>query len=209
MLSGYSSLMKKPIISRYELTEKNEIIIDASVRSVEDLYNNFDRTADYMKKDLDQEFVDYVTDCVREIGRRAFVIRISLSIMPDNVVMDRVRRSVRTFFLYLQETERRQLRAMLRRSLVLFAIGLALLVLAIAATRGFASNEGVLAEVFSQGLTVAAWVSLWEAIANLFIEWYPRRQEIKRYGRVTNATVMFRRLHQSNIAAQNPAATKS
>ena len=59
--------MKKPIISRYELTEKNEVIIDASVRSVEDLYNNFDRTADYMKKDLDQEFVDYVTECVREI----------------------------------------------------------------------------------------------------------------------------------------------
>jgi hypothetical protein len=176
---------------------------------VEDLYNNFDRIADYMKKDLDQEFVDYVTDCVREIGKRAFVIRISLSIMPDKVVMDRVRRSVRTYFLYLQETERRQLRAMLRRSLVLFAIGLALLVLAIAATQGFASNEGVLAEVFSQGLTVAAWVSLWEAIANLFVEWYPHQQEIKRYGRVTNTTVMFRRLHQSNITAQNPAATKS
>ena len=201
--------MKKPIISRYELTEKNEVIIDASVRSVEDLYNNFDRTADYMKKDLDQEFVDYVTDCVREIGRRAFVIRISLSIMPDQVVMDRVRRSVRTFFLYLQEMERRQLRSMLRRSLVLFVIGLALLVLAIGVTRRFSSSEGVLEEVFSQGLTVAAWVSLWEAIANLFIEWYPRRQEIKRYSRVTNASVMFRRLHQSNITTQNPAVTKS
>jgi uncharacterized membrane protein YidH (DUF202 family) len=201
--------MKKPIISRYELNEKNEVIIDASVRSVEDLYNNFDRTADYMKKDLDQEFVDYVTDCVREIGKRSFIIRISLSIMPDQVVMDRVRRSVRTFFLYLQEMERRQLRAMLRRSLVLFVIGLALLVMAIGVTRRFSSSEGVLAEVFSQGLTVAAWVSLWEAIANLFIEWYPRRQEIKRYGRVTNATVMFRRLHQSHIPTQNTAAPKS
>jgi hypothetical protein len=201
--------MKKPIISRYELTKKNEIIIDASVRSVEDLYNNFDRTADYLKKDLDQEFVDYVTDCVHEIGRRTFVIRISLSTMPDKVVMDRVRRSVRTFFLYLQETERRQLWAMLRRSLVLFVIGLALLVPAIAMTRRFSLSEGVLAEVFAQGLTVAAWVSLWEAIANLFIEWYPRRQEIKRYGRVTNATVIFRRLSQSHIAVQNAAAPES
>ena len=209
VLFGYSFQMKKPIISRYELTENNEVIIDASVRSVEDLYNNFDRTADYMKKDLDQEFADYVTDCVREIGRRPFVIRISLSIMPDQVVMDRVRRSVRTFFLYLQEMERRQLRAMLRRSLVLFVIGLALLVLAIGVTRRFSSSESVLAEVFSQGLTVAAWVSLWEAIANLFVEWYPRRQEIKRYGRVTNATVMFRRLPQSHVPIQNAAAPKS
>jgi hypothetical protein len=201
--------MKKPIISRYELTETNEVIIDASVRSVEDLYNNFDRTADYLKKDLDQEFVDYVTDCVREIGRREFVIRISLSMMPDKVVMDRVRRSIRTFFLYLQETERRQLRTMLRRSVVLFVIGLALLVLAIAATRRFSSSEGVLAEVFAQGLTVAAWVSLWEAIANLFIEWYPRQQEIRRYGRVTNAPVMFRRLTHSHVPTQNPVPPNS
>ena len=184
--------MKKPIISRYETTENNEVVIDASVHSVEDLYNNFDRTADYMKKDLDQEFADYVTDCVREIGKRDFVIRISLSRMPDEAVMDRVRRSVRTFFQYLQETERRDLRAMLRRSLVLFAIGLALLVLAIAATRRFSSSEGVLTEVFAQGLTVAAWVSLWEAIANLFIEWYPHRQDIKRHDRIINASVIFR-----------------
>ncbi len=201
--------MKKPIISRYELTEQNEIIIDASVRSVEDLYNNFDRTADYMKKDLDQEFVDYVTDCVREIGKRAFVIRISLSTLPDDRVMDRVRRSIRTFFLYLQETEKRDIRSMLRRSLVLFVIGLALLVLAIAATRRYSSSEGVLAEVFAQGLTVAAWVSLWEAIANLFIEWYPRRQDIKQYDRVTNANVIFRQLSENQSAADNIAQTKS
>jgi len=201
--------MKKPIISRYEFTEKNEVIIDASVRSVEDLYNNFDRTAVYMKKDLDQEFVDYVTDCVGEIGKRSFVIRISLSTMPDKTVMDRVRRSVRTYFLYLQETERRQLRAMLRRSLVLFVIGLALLAPAIAASRRFSSSEGVLAEVFAQGLTVAAWVSLWEAIANLFIEWYPRRQQIKRYDHVTRAPVMFRQLPKEQSAAENAAAPKS
>ncbi len=186
--------MKKTIINRYELTEKGEVIIDASVRSVEDLYNFFDRTAPYLKKDLDQEFVDYITDCVREIGRRDFVIRISLSSMPDEKVMDRVRRSIRTYFQYLQETEKRDLAVMHRRSLVLFAIGLVLLMFAIAATRRFSSSEGVLAEVFAQGLTVAAWVSLWEAIANFFIEWYPRRQHIKRFSRVTDAPVVFRHL---------------
>lgn len=186
--------MKKTIISRYELTEKGKVIIDASVRAVEDLYNCFDRTAPYLKKDLDQEFVDYITDCVREVGKRDFVIRISFSSMPDETVMDRVRRSIRTYFQYLQETERRELTTMLRRSLVLFAIGLALMAPAILTTRRFSSSEGVLAEVFAQGLTVAAWVSLWEAIANFFIEWHPRRQNIKRFCRVTDATVIFRHL---------------
>ena len=184
--------MKKSIIGRYERTEKGEVIIDASVRTVGDLYNNFDRTAPYLKKDLDQEFVDYVTDCVREIGREPFTIRISLSTMPGEDVMDRVRRSIQTYFLYLQETHRRAIQDMARRSIVLFVIGLALLVPAIVATRRASSSEGVLAEVFAQGLTVAAWVSLWEAIANLFIEWYPHRHDIKQYGRVTEAPVIFR-----------------
>ena len=189
--------MKKPIISRYERTEQGEVIIDAAVRTVEDLYNNFDRTAPYLKKDLDQEFVDYVSDCVREIGKHPFVIRISLSSMPDEAVMDRVRRSIRTYFLYLQEIDKRALRNLLRRSTVLFAIGVALLVPAIVATRRASMSGGVLAEVFAQGLTVAAWVSLWEAIANLFIEWYPHRHDIKQYARVTDAKVMFRRLTEN------------
>jgi hypothetical protein len=189
--------VKKSILSRYERTEQGEVVIDASVRTVEDLYNNFDRTAPYLKKDLDQEFVDYVTDCVREIGSHPFVIRISLSTMPDEPVMDRVRRSIRTYFLYLQETDRRALRNMVRRSILLFAIGVALLVPAILATRRSSMSEGVLAEVFAQGLTVAAWVSLWEAIANLFIEWYPHRHDIKQYGRVTEAPVMFRHLPEN------------
>ena len=186
--------MKKSIISRYERTGKNEVIIDASVRTVEDLYNNFDRTAPYLKKDLDQEFVDYIIESVREIGKTGFVIRISLSNMPDEPVMDRVRSSIRTYFQYLQETERRALVTMFRRSIVLFAIGLMLLALAIMATRRFSSSEGVLTEVFAQGLTVAAWVSLWEAIANLFLEWFPHRQDIRRHIKVTNAPVTFRHL---------------
>jgi len=189
--------MKKSIISRYERTEQGEVIIDAAVRTVEDLYNNFDRTAPYLKKDLDQEFVDYVTDCVREVGAEAFVIRISLSAMPEEPVMDRVRKSIRTYFLYLQEIDRRALRNLFRRSAVLFAIGVALLVPAIVATRRASMSQGVLTEVFAQGLTVAAWVSLWEAIANLFIEWYPHRHDIKQYGRVTDARVMFRHLTEN------------
>ncbi|MEJ2702412.1 MAG: hypothetical protein P8Z79_08215 [Sedimentisphaerales bacterium] len=184
--------MKKAILNRYERTEKGEVIIDASVRSVEDLYNNFDRTAPYLKKDLDQEFVDYVIECVREIGKADFVIRISLLNMPDEAVMGRVRKSIQTYFHYLQETERRSLAAMFRRSFVLFLIGLTLLALAIMATRRFSPHEGVWAEVFAQGLTVAAWVSLWEAIANLFVEWFPHRQDIRRHVKVMNAPVMFR-----------------
>ena len=73
-----------------------------------------------------------------------------------------------------------------------FVIGLVLLALAIEVTRVVSSKEGVLTEVFAQGLTIAAWVSLWEAIANLFVEWYPLRKNIALYSRIANAPVIFR-----------------
>ncbi len=201
--------MKKTILGRYELTEQNQVVIDVSIRTVEDLYNNFDRTAPYMKKDLDQEFVDYIIDSVREIGDNDFVIRITLSNMPEEITMGRVRSSIYTFFQYLKDMEHRALDNMFRRSFMLFGIGLALLALAIMAARKFSSSEGVLTEVFAQGLTIAAWVSLWEAIANLFVEWRPHNKDIKLYERVMNSPVIFRHLPTNKNTAEHHAVPKT
>ena len=188
--------MKRAVEDRYEHTEDGQIVLDVSVQSVEQLYNDFDRMAPYMKKDLDQSFVDHLTDCVREIRDHNFVVQISLSQMPDEMVMERVRNSIRTFHTYLRELELRAVATLLRRTAVLFVIGLVLLVSAIEVTQMVSSNKGVLAEVFAQGLTIAAWVSIWEAIANLLLEWHPHKQNIRLYGRIANAPVVFRHFQQ-------------
>jgi len=65
-------------------------------------------------------------------------------------------------------------------------------VLAILATRGLAANKGVVAEVFAGGLTIAAWVSLWEAIVKIFLEWHPHRENIRLYNRIIEGRVVFR-----------------
>jgi hypothetical protein len=188
--------MKRDVVDRYERTENGQIVLDASVKSVEHLYNNFDRTAPYSKKDLDQDFVDYLTDSVREIRNHDFIIRISLSKMPDEAVMERVRKSIKTYYTYLRELELRAVTVMLRRSALLFVIGLILLASAIETTRRLSSDEGVLAGVFAQGLTIAAWVSMWEAIANLFLEWNPHRKNIRLYDKITSAPILFRCFEQ-------------
>jgi hypothetical protein len=182
---------KKSITDRYQATEDGQIIIDASVRKVEDLYSDFDRTAPYLKKDLDGDFVDYLIDCAKEIDNPDFVIRISLTQEPDEFRIDRVRNSIRNFFLYLQELEIRAIKTMFRRTLILLGIGLGLLILAILAHQRFSAGTGVLSQVFSEGLTIAAWVSLWEATANLFLEWHPHRRNMKLYRRIMAAPVSF------------------
>lgn len=183
--------MKKPILGRYEMTEQGKVVIDVSIRSVEHLYHDFDKTAPYHRKELDQEFAEYLTECVQEIGKHPFVIRISLETMPDDDLMDRVRKSINNYFRYLREIEIRSMKVIIRRSAVLFSVGLILLILAILATRHLGAHKGVIEEVFAEGLTIAAWVSLWEALVHIFLEWRPVGDTIRRYNRIIDSEVIF------------------
>lgn len=186
--------MKKTVLERYELTDKNEVVVDVSVPSVDRLYHNFDKTAPYHRKELDEELVYYITECVQEIGNDPFIIRFSLENFPAGEVMQRVQNSINSYYAYLKEIEMRSMKRMIKRFLVLFVVGLVLLVLAIVATRRLANNQSVIAEVFAQGLTIAAWVSLWEAAVYIGLEWKPRRENITLYNRIINAPVVFRYL---------------
>lgn len=186
--------MKKAIVDRYEMTDAGGVVVDVSVQTVQDLYHDFDRTAPYYRKELEPEFADYLIECVQEIPKRDFVIRISLESRPEEPLRERVRNSIHNYFVYLRQVEIQQVKRLLKKSLILFAVGLVLLFLAIVVARRFASTGGVVTEVFTQGLTIAAWVSLWEAIANLFLEWQPHRLNIKLYNRIAEAGVLFRQL---------------
>lgn len=64
--------------NRYEFTRDGRAIIDISVESISDLFNSFDKKATFTKRELDQDFVEYVIDCVKEIGEVDFVIRITI-----------------------------------------------------------------------------------------------------------------------------------
>lgn len=183
---------RKTIIDRYERSEQGKLFFDVWVPGPGHLYSNFDRTVPYLKKDLEQEFVDHLTDSAREVRNHSFIIRLSMPQMPEEHVQERIRRSIKTYYAYLSELEMRAIKAMFRRSLSLFLIGLVLLILAIAASRRVELSGGVVAEVFAQGLTIAAWVSLWEAIANLLLEWHPHSVNIRLHNRITNAPVHFR-----------------
>ncbi|MEN8260053.1 MAG: hypothetical protein ABFS02_05610 [Pseudomonadota bacterium] len=160
------------------------------LRSVEALHHDFDGTVHDLKKD--QALVGYLIDCVRELGKRRFIIRISLSALPDEDHKERVRDSIRTFRDSLAELEFGEIRGMFRRSLLLSVIGLGFPVPAVLANRNLGTFEPVMAEVFAEGLTLVAWVSMWEAIAVLLLEWQPHRRMIRIYRRIMAGPVIFR-----------------
>ena len=197
-----SSIMKKPVIGRYELTEDREVIIDVSVKNVSQLYSNFDKASPYHKKEFEQEFADYLIECVREVRNSPFVVRISLDQMPDQELILRVQKSFDNYFIYLKELEKRSLNRLFKRTVILSCVGFVLFVLSIQAAKISAASGGVMHEVFAQGLTVAAWVSLWEAIANLFLEIRPLMSDIKLFSRIVDAPILFKK-HNNKVAPKS------
>ena len=182
---------RKPILDRYDRTEDGKFLIDITTGRIEDLYNNFDKTATYLKKDLDQDLVDYIVDSAKEIGKETFILQFRFNQLDDKTPIERVKTSILNYFLYLKELEKRELKKLRRNSFMLFAIGITILTSTILIGHATAEQESLALEILIEGMTIASWVSIWEAIAIYLIQWKPHIQNIHLYGRVAHAEVTF------------------
>ncbi|MBU1170348.1 MAG: hypothetical protein KKD44_12365 [Proteobacteria bacterium] len=183
--------MKKKILDRYSRTPENELIIDISAEKVEDLFNDLDKYAPYRKKELDQDLVDYLINSVREIEKERFVIHFRLAVQADDSLTTRVKRSIDNYFRYLKVLKVRELADMVRSSMILFIIGIVFLSLSVWTNQKILDPDGVVGHVFLEGLTIAGWVSLWNAITTFLINWPPHRREMKLYDRISKAAIHF------------------
>ena len=184
--------MKEDIFSRYESHSKRRLAIDVSVGKIEELFEDFDSAASYVKKDLDQDFVEYLIESVREIGSYDFVIRINLPVHVQEKHRKRLRRSIKGYFRYLELLERRKLKKMLWRSFLLFCLGMLLLIISMTLRGNIGHLNDMMQDLMVEGLTIAAWVSLWSAFANLIFELTNIVNDIRIYRRIAGREVVFK-----------------
>jgi len=183
--------MKKGILERYEKAEDGRIIVDIAAEKIEDLYNNFDKRSNFLKKDLDEELSDYLSESVKEIGEKPFFIRITLSILPEEEKAEKVKNSFKNYFLYMKELEIRKMAEMVRTSLILLGVGIVILTVSILFNQQNEIWNSVIGSVFAEGLTVAAWVSLWEALATFLIQWSPHKKRIRLFESIAQSDLLF------------------
>lgn len=184
--------VKQSVLSRYERDVHGGIIIDVSATRIEELYNNFDKNAPYIRRDLDQDFADYLVACAREVGKAPFIIMLTLANIPDELGASRIQNSLKTYYEYLAESENENILQMFRRSMIFLVIGLSILFASVWLNELLGAERSVTANVFAEGLTIAAWVSLWEALAVCLIEWFPHRKNVLLYRRLAAARLVLR-----------------
>lgn len=190
---------RKSVLNRYAQTDDGKVIVDIATSRIEDLYNHLDLIAPYSRKDLDGNIASYLLDCAREIGSAPFVIRLSLFQTPTPQLVNWIRNSFSSYFLYWKDTELRRMQRMLRTSFILLVLGVSIMTSVIWLNRMPTFNQGVLAvALLMEGLTVAAWVALWESLASFLVLWLPKRGEIKLLERLARAPVLLAKVEQTD-----------
>lgn len=94
--------MKKDILSRYDKNEKDEIIIKISTSKFENLYDNFDMSSTFLKKDLNQQLVDYIIESVSEISNEKFILKFYFEEKIAQNDISKIKTSVNNYFTYLE-----------------------------------------------------------------------------------------------------------
>lgn len=179
--------MKKHIIDRYDRNRDDEIVIKISAKNIENLYDHFDNTSSFVKKDLNSELVDYIIQSVNEIGNEDFVIKFYFEESIDDISKAKIRESIYNFFEYLQELERKKMNQQIKNSLIFIVIGFLFVGVSIFMDR----YESMASKILAEGVMVAGWVSLWEAMATFLIKWFPLRKKFRSFRKVSSARVVF------------------
>ncbi len=188
--------MRQSITDRYDKDAEGRLIIDVTAANITELYDRFDSTANYNKKDLDIKFAEYLIQSVHEIKQRPFLIRINLERSETQENMERVRGSVRHYFEYQQERQRREINKHLGRFCYFLGLGITLVFFSLSLRSRYGDAGNILKDLAIEGLTIVAWVSMWEAVSNLIFEWVPHFQRYRQYGRIANGAVTFRQQTQ-------------
>ena len=72
-------MTSQDILKRYDLTVDNKFIVHANVPSYAALFENYDYTSSFYKRDVNEKLAEYLILCAQEIGNRNdFVIRFDL-----------------------------------------------------------------------------------------------------------------------------------
>jgi len=177
-------------LDRYEREANGLVCIDVATDKASDLYSYFDRFSPYLRRDLEQDLVDYLIACAEEVHPQPYVVRFSFSHVADTELQQRIAHSMSGYFTYLLEKERVTLRRMLYRSGSFLLLGLLILLAAVLLETLPTANRVVL-NVIAEGVNIAGWIAMWEALATFLVDWFPHRRKLRLYQGLATAPLRF------------------
>ncbi|MEC9487386.1 MAG: hypothetical protein UMU76_07785 [Prosthecochloris sp.] len=183
--------MKKQLLSRYASLPDGRLVIDVVLDRPDDLFERFEAGAPRHTRDLAENLATYLLDCVREIGSGGFVVRFTFEEPPCPELRRTISQAVAGYFQYRIGLERSGFRRTVRASLLLAVLGIALLALNILLRPLLPEAPDLPLNLLYEGVMIAAWIALWEAVSLFSAGWFSRRRFLRACSRLVSASLLF------------------
>lgn len=183
-------MSNKSKIQRYKHSDGKRLV-EVHVKNSMQLFDSRD-PAPFRERDLDDDFVQYVTSTVREFSYKT-PVKISITVVEKHakdLTIEAISEAIHSYWVYQIELIERELKTFFKRAQLFMLIGIAMLVTCITvaqslgtpATPGF---KGVLRE----GIIIFGWVSIWKPMELLLFDWYPLFEKLRLYQKLLKTSV--------------------
>lgn len=193
MTDGYTARVTGSSPTRLSVyrREGGEWLIELRLREIRQLFERLDPSP-FRAKDLDPAAERYIDDAMREVGVGQpvrLVIHLpepecgstSAGLLPE---------AIANYFRYRAGQTRIELVRLLRRAVVNLLIGLLFLASCLALRRSLQAAGSH--EVLIEGLLIIGWVALWRPVEMFLYDWWPLRQQQRRFDAMARMPVELR-----------------
>jgi len=151
--------------------------------------------APFRERDLDDDFVEYITASVRE-----FSISTSIKIViyieegeSKDLPRDSIREAIHSYLAYKIDLQRGDLKAFIKRAQLFLVIGLLVLVscLGVAQSLTIPNPPGSIG-ILREGIVIFGWVSIWKPIELILFDWYPLFEKLRFYKKLLGTEIDIR-----------------
>ena len=174
--------------SYYENDKKNNFIIEVSLDSYTDIFNEYDPSP-FKKRDLNPDLLEYLDDCSNDIPVK-YPIIIQFNIpknIHDKSQENKIIDGFKTYYSFTSYSAKKEYNNLLIQNFKNVLIAIFLLLLGL--TLEFHSK--LLIKMLSNIIIIGGWVFLWEAITQIFFERRSLKEKYLVYKRFNMAAITF------------------
>lgn len=177
--------MSNPLFKRINIFLKvNEQTIDG--------YFNVNDPAPIYKRQLSQEFEDYIMNYAPSIKRYSTVTyKLNCVIESDKEYIEPLVHAIRRHFSLKKSIKEAEFKKFKKRNWVLLVFSLIIVMFFQGVMPMLFNVEHRIHSAFSNAIDVFSWVILWKPIEKLIFYWNPFLKEISIFDKLTNAPIVI------------------
>lgn len=151
------------------------------LRDLAQLFNSMDPSP-FVDRDLDADAEEYIVSWARELPASSgleLVIELATPTRADRIAG--VEDAVRRYFATRASIKRLEFAHMMRRGRLSLIVGIVFLTTCLMMGGLVAKHaHGSVADIVTEGLTIAGWVALWRPLEIYLYDWWPLLEERRR-----------------------------